>query len=55
MCLLMQWAGVTGIDWTLRDEKAFERCQQVIDTKFISVEKRTDISMGLDFICTRTW
>ena len=29
--------------------KTLVRCQQVMDTRFISVEKRTDMSMGLDF------
>ena len=35
----------------LRDalEKTLVRCQQMTDTRFISVEKRTDIRMGLDF------
>ena len=27
----------------------------MIEMRFISVEKRTDMSMGLDFLCTRTW
>ena len=29
-------------------------CQQMMHTRFISVKKRTDMSMGLDFLCTRT-
>ena len=28
--------------------------QQMTDTRFISVEKRANMSMGLDFLCTRT-
>ena len=30
------------------------RCQQMTDTRFFSVEKRADMSMGLDFLCSRT-
>ena len=30
------------------------RCQQMTDTRFISVEKRANMNMGLDFLCTRT-
>ena len=30
------------------------RYQQMTDTRFISVKKRADMSMGLDFFCTRT-
>ena len=26
----------------------------MMDTRFISVEKRANMSMGLDFLCTRT-
>ena len=34
---------------------ALVRCQRMTDTRFISVEKRTDMSMGLDFLCTRKY
>ena len=34
--------------------KTLVRCQQMTDTRFISVEKRTGMSMGLDFLCTKT-
>ena len=37
-----------------RWKKTLVRCQQVTDTRFISVEKRANMSMGLDFLCTRT-
>ena len=35
-------------------EKTLVRCQQMTDTRFISVETRTDMSMRLDFLCIRT-
>ena len=35
-------------------KKTLVRCQQMTDTMFISVEKRTDMNMGLDFLCIRT-
>ena len=35
-------------------EKTLVRCQQTTDTRCISVEKRANMSMGLDFLCTRT-
>ena len=40
----------------LRDalKKKLVRCQQMTDTRFISVKRRTDMSMGLDFLCIRT-
>ena len=34
--------------------KNFGRCQQMTDTRFISVEERTHMSMSLDFLCSRT-
>ena len=34
--------------------KTLVRCQQMTDTRFISVEKRASMSMGFDFLCTRT-
>ena len=34
--------------------KTLVRCQQMTDTRFISVEKRANMSMGLDFLSTRT-
>ena len=34
--------------------KTLLRCQQMTDMGFISVEKRTDMSMGSDILCTRT-
>ena len=34
--------------------KNFGEFQQMTDTRFISVEKRTDRSMGLDFLCSKT-
>ena len=30
------------------------RCQHIEDTRFISAEKRKDMSMGLDFLCKMT-
>ena len=35
-------------------EKTFVRYQQMTATRFISVEKRTDMSMGLDFLSVGT-
>ena len=37
----------------MRWKKTLVRCQQMMDTRFISVKKRTDMSMGLDFLCTK--
>ena len=34
--------------------KTLVRCQQMSDTRFVSVEMKTDMSIGLDFLCTRT-
>ena len=34
--------------------KTLVRCQQMTDTRCISVEKRTNMRMRLDFLCTRT-
>ena len=34
--------------------KTLVRCQQMTDTRFFSVEKRANMSMGLDYLCTRT-
>ena len=33
--------------------KTMVRCQQMMDTRFISVEKSSDMSMVLDFLCIR--
>ena len=53
---MLEWVSLeyTG---ALRDalEKTLVRCHQMTNTRFISVEKRTDMSMGLDFLCIRTW
>ena len=38
--------GICGMRW-----ESLVRCQQMTGTRFISVEKRTDTSMGLDFLC----
>ena len=37
---------ICGMRW-----ESVVRCQQMTGTRFISVEKRTDMSMGLDFLC----
>ena len=44
--------GITGTYWgSVRcAEKTFVRCLQMTDTMLISVEKRTNMSMGLDFL-----
>ena len=34
--------------------KTLVRCQQMTARRFISVEKRANMSMGLDFLSTRT-
>ena len=35
-------------------KKTLVKCQQMTDTKFISVERRTGMGMELDFLCIRT-
>ena len=35
--------------------KTLARCQQMTDTRFISMKERTDMNMGLDFLRIRTW
>ena len=34
--------------------KNLVRCQQMTGIRFISVKKRANMNMGLDFLCTRT-
>ena len=38
----------------MRWKKTLVRCQQMTDSRFISVERRTAMSMGLDFLCIKT-
>ena len=38
----------------MRWKKTLVRCQQMTDARCISVEKRANMRMGLDFLCTRT-
>ena len=38
----------------MRWKKTLVRCQKMTDTRFISVEKRTDLSIVLDFLYIRS-
>ena len=51
----MGWTSKTGTYWgSVRCAgKTLVRCIQMTDTRFISVEKRTDTNMGLDFLCSK--